>query len=54
MFEDIVENASFCFQIGNLLTFVHNWSFVVQMLNREQKQAFVQAVQSRVDADYAG
>jgi hypothetical protein len=52
MYEDIIENAPFCFQLGRLLTFVHNGTFAMQWLSREQKGAFVKAVRNTVDQDY--
>ncbi len=52
MFDDIVENASFIVQIGSFLTYIHKGSFVMQKLSKEQKEAFVQSVQTKVDPDY--
>lgn len=52
MFEDIVENAPFCIQIFNILTYVKDGMFVLQKLSRQQKDVFVQEVRNVVDPDY--
>ncbi len=52
MYEDIVLNSPFVFQIFSILLYVKDSTFVATKLSTEEKRQWTIAVRDTVDPDY--